>query len=53
MRNNTRDCTIAIVGNKSDLSEKEAVKYSEARDFAVKSKSLFSTTSAKERIGID
>lgn len=53
LHNNTSDCLIAVVGNKSDLSDKEEVRYPEAKEFAMKHKTLFHTTSAKDRVGID
>ncbi len=53
LHNNTSDCLIAVVGNKSDLSDKEEVRYEEAKEFTSKHETLFHTTSAKERVGID
>lgn len=41
------------MGNKSDLSDKEEVRYQDAKEFAMKNKTLFHTTSAKDRVGID
>ena len=51
--NGPKQIIMYIVGNKCDLSEKEAVNEDEVRDYAINQNVSFYLTSAKNAIGID
>ena len=54
VKQNGEECTIlAVVGNKSDLFDKEKVKEDKAREYAKEINGYFFLTSAKEDVGID
>ena len=48
-----KDVIIAVVGNKSDLYEKEEITENEGREFAVKINAIFKLTSAQSGTGIN
>ena len=51
--NAPKEIILYIVGNKIDLSEREAVNEDEVRDYAQKENVLFWSTSAKNATGIN
>ena len=53
LENRTTNAILAVVGNKSDLLEKEEIDEAQARKFADKIKAIFKLTSAKNDVGIN
>lgn len=53
MENGPKNVQIAIVGNKEDLVEREAVDQGAAKDFAAQIGAVFKKTSAKTSFGIE